>query len=357
MVLKRKLIYSLTLIALILIFINIFINPNQEERLPTSDNLSINEIENIFESVLDRFGIEKSWVDKRKFKNKISDSLSYYYSVKIPTDIPIPLILKELNDEFNNKSTDLKSIEKKEFGSSDVEIKNNNVIKLKAEINYSKELERKFSTAAFLLTDIEKFDEIGLQNFFNIPVKFGVLLPLRSTSIKKAEQILINKLEYFIIIDDDADNVDFELDEDFSISQISRNIKKIITSFNTPKIFFLPAKEEIFSKNFQDFLIGEFQKQKRRLISLDKIPNLKGENPTDLKSLIKFYFNNLRFNENKIFIINADDWLNIQDEINNYLKKGNKIVNPSSVLWDKVEPEKELIFLHYSIEIKIPILK
>ena len=332
MILKKKLIYLLTLIALILIFINIFINPNQEEKLPTSDNLTINEIENIFESVLDRFGIEKSWIDKRKFKNKINDSLSYYYLVKIPTDIPIPLILKELNDEFNNNSTELKSIERKEFGSSDVEIKNNNVIKLKAEINYSKDLERKFSTAAFLLTNIEEYDEIQYKNFFNIPVKFGVLLPLSSISIKKAEKMLYNKLEYFIIIDDDADNVDFELDEDFSITQISMNIKKIITSFNTPKIFFLPAKKNNFSKHFQDFLISEFQKHNRRLLSLDKIPNLKGENTKDLKSLINFYFNNLKFNENKVFVINADDWLNIQDDINNYLKKGNKIVNPSSIL-------------------------
>jgi len=126
-------------------------------------------------------------------------------------------------------------------------------------------------------------------------------------------------------------SVDFELDPMFSLEKLSKNIRNIISSFNSPDIFFIDDKKSKFDINAKNYIKEEFMKKNRRVISLNKYALLKGENKADLLSLMSFYLNNIKMGDSGVFRISANDFLMVQEEINKYVKKGNKILNPNKL--------------------------
>ena len=269
---------------------------------------------------------------KTKDKNNQFDSLKYNYQIQIPTSIPIPMIIKEISLKLKNKNVSITSKEEKINGTTELKIKSGSFIKLVANLEYNSLLQRPYSSIAFIINDVEELNENELNNLLTNSFKFGALLPLRSTSIVIAEKILASKKNYFINLDDDADKLNFELDEDLNVKQLKRNIKSIVSSFNTPRFYFISKKKTGFSNSFISFLTEEFSKQNRTVLRLNSFIKLQGENKQDLNSLLDFHLNKLKAGTSKLFIISIDDWWTIQTTLNYYLKKGNKIVLPAKLL-------------------------
>ena len=335
MEIKKRIVYILVAITVILIILNAALGSSGNdlvEKERAEDTLTRISIEKSFEKTLSDYGIQPDWIKKEKKSKSKFDSLKYKYKIEIPSSVPIPMIIKEISLKLKNKNADIFSKEEKINGSSELKISSGNFIKLFAKLEYNKNLQRAYSSIAFIITNVEDLNENELNTLLKNSYKFGALLPLRSSSIKIAEKILANKKNYFINLDDDADNLSFELDEDLKINELKRNIKSIISSFNTPKTYFINKKKTGFSNSFISFLSGEFKKRNRKILRLKSFIHLKGEDEKDLNSLLEFHLNKLQTGKSKIFIINISDWWNIQTTLNYYIKKGNKIVLPVKLL-------------------------
>jgi len=64
--------------------------------------LSADQINLNFLSSLKNLGIKESWVkSKTANRNKKNDSLKYNYKVEIPADLPIAVVLSEINEMFD----------------------------------------------------------------------------------------------------------------------------------------------------------------------------------------------------------------------------------------------------------------
>jgi hypothetical protein len=330
---KRKVIYFLVAVVAALLLINVLLSLIQTgNQNQNTDEISSSEIEKSFLSSLDNFGIKENWINKQKLKKKLSDSISYIYQIKIPLGLTIPQILKDMSEEFANKPAILNSEEKKIGGITRLEIKSRNSIKLISEFKYDPILEREFSQTGFILINYNESSEKEIDDIFKVLLPFGVLLPLESNSQIIAENVKNNKKEYFLELNDDCDDSGLELNDDLELEELTKNCNKIISNFNSPKYFFITKKESGFNFSTIDFISDKFENKGRKILKLENYTKLQSESISDLKSLYNFHLVNLKAGGDKIFLITVTDWLLIQNEISNYIKKGNKVVFPSQLL-------------------------
>jgi hypothetical protein len=331
MINKTKIIYFLVSIVVGLLLINVLLNTIKPKSIIKNDELSIVEIEQTFLNCIDEFGIDQSLITKNKLKKGQYDSLTYQYKIKIPSGVAIPVVLKDLNEMFINSSTSLTSSEKKVHGITSFTISSGGYTKLISEFKYQPELARQFSKIGFLITGFDEASDSELQTLFDIATPVGIILPLNEESQQTAELIKSKSYQYMIELNNDANFVDFNLDEDLELEKLNKNIKNIISSFNSPHVFFINKMESGFNASITNFISDEFQKRARKILTLNNYIYLKGENLSDLKSLINFHLNKMNYNNSKIFRISVEDWLSVQEELIGYTKKGNLIVSPTEI--------------------------
>lgn len=333
MINKRKIIYILVSVVSILLLLNVVLGITQKKpEKKIKKSLSINEIELNFFNTLNEFGIQQSWIQKRKLRKNTFDSLTHKFNVKLPAGVAIPVVIKDLNESFTGKPVSITSEEKKINGYTRLNIESGNFTKLITELRYDTKLFRDNSQIGFLITGLENTEDSYFKTLMQLAIPFGAILPLELKSTETAEILKSNGIDYFINLYSASDHADFELDKDFDLEKLSSNIKKIISSFNSPEMFFMNYEESGFDNSMKDFIIGEFNKRRRKIIPLNNFVLLKGENKKDLISLINFHLKNIKSDESKIFIVRISDFFEIQNEITSYLKRGNKVILPSLLL-------------------------
>jgi hypothetical protein len=333
MINKRKIIYVLVSFVSILLLLNVVLGITKKNHAEKpKESLSIDEIELNFYNTLNEFGIQQSWVQKQKLKKGTFDSLTYKFNVKLPSGVAIPVVIKDLNESFIGKPVSITSEEKKINGYTSLKIESGNYTKLITELRYDSQLFRENSQIGFLITDLEDTESSDFSTLKKLAIPFGCILPLELKSTEIAEILKSNGIDYFVNLYSDSENTNFELDKDFDLEKLSQNIRNIISSFNSPKIFLIDLNESGFDHNLKNFIIDEFNKRNRKIIPLNNYVLLKGENEKDLISLMNFHLNNVKAGESKVFKISVSDFFKMQDEITRYIKRGNKVITPSKLI-------------------------
>lgn len=331
--LKHTLIYFLSIVVAILLFINILIEPESTDAEQKIVKLtSVNDAEQLFKNILHDFGIKDDWIKQRRLKGVKYDSISHKYIVSVPQEVPIPQILKDLSLTIKKTNLAIHSTEKKNDGTTLLELKYLDVTKLYAELEYDNNLKRNFSQIAFIINDFIEGDSKSRQLIFKIQFPVGIILPLSNRSRDLAETIKNSRRDYFIEINDNSNDLDIELTEETGIDNFDSGIRKVISLFNSPKYFFINAEESDYTKNTMDFIKEKFKARGREIISVNSLKELKGEDEADLHSLVDFHLDGLKPGDAKVFLIGLDNWFAIQPEIIRYIKRGNRITSPSNLL-------------------------
>lgn len=331
MINKRKVIYFLVVLIASLLFLNIVLSTLDTKKTPLEISMTKKDIDQSFNLILQDFGIAENWIEKKKIRNSKHDSVNYQYRINLPLDIPIPLVIKDVNKTFNSKPVKVSSVELQVSGKSELKIESNKKLKLLAEFSYDKELVRKFSSIGFLLESKDQLSENQIRKIIELNLPVGIILPLNHESLDVAELIKSVGLEYFIELSENTNYVDFELNEELGLDKLSNSIKSIISSFNSPRVFFINELESGFNANIVEFISEKFEDRGRKILTSNNFSRLSGEDNNDLKSLLEFHLNKMKPNQNKIFRINYENWFKIQNELTIHLKKGNKIISPTKI--------------------------
>ena len=333
MITKRKIIYILTSVVVFLLLLNVllgFVNISMPSN--KSDSISKRIIDEKFLKVLSDYGISENWITNGKIQNGKSDSLKNSLIVRLPEDVPIAQIIKDINIEFTNQPVVISSSEEKINGLTNLIIESGKIIKLIADFKNEENLVRDFCFIGFILQNVEELNEAEFNELTENPIHFGAVLPLEVNSTIVAENLIKAKKEYFIELDDDSDNLNFDLSDDIETPEIKSNIKRIISSFNSPRIFFIDENNTGINKSIQKIIDEKLTERNRSLVFFNRLTFLKGENSEDLKSIFRFHLSNMKNGQAKTFRINVDDWFLIQDELTQIMKRGDRIVNPSTLL-------------------------
>src|SRR3989339_866827 len=127
---QKKIINILIGASIILLLSNVVLDFFDKKNNKTnSGEITVAKIDSIFFSVLNKFALKEEWIKKKNIKNKKTDSLQYVFDIKIPQDIPIASLLKEMNYGFGEQPVEITSEEKINFGKTVLKITSNEHLK------------------------------------------------------------------------------------------------------------------------------------------------------------------------------------------------------------------------------------
>ncbi|MCX7876680.1 MAG: hypothetical protein N2321_11015 [Melioribacteraceae bacterium] len=332
---KKKLVFYLSLLAISLLLTNILIDLfTKKKSYPNSKELSRTEVENVFWKVLDDYGIKANWVTKKKFKQVDEDSVNYQFNVLLSEDIPIPLIIKDINNVIRKDISAYVSEEKKIFGETELRIYSNEYLKLKVNFYPTKNLFRDNKEISFLISDAMDLNEENYKSFLfsNLPIN-AVIVPDPALT-QKADSLSKYSKEYVLLLNNDVDDTKMKLSQEFRTDILKKSIEAILGSFPKNKFVFVDENSNLFNSPIYNFVRDEFKKRNRTLFHMSECIKL-NQAEDEMFSKLKFYLEDT-ITKKKIFYTDFSNFMKMNPMIEKFRKKGGKVLPVSkSYLKDK----------------------
>jgi DNA-directed RNA polymerase beta subunit len=323
-----KLTYYLIGIAVALLIVNLsvdlFSNNNDNEKDNAVGEYSVRAIDSVFSAVLENHGIEESWVSKKKLKISGEDSVRYKIIVRLPEDLPIPLILRDLEYAIENDITSFVSEEKKIFGETELRVYSNEKLKLLADIVPDSKLKREQNNLAFIFYELEPGDS-EFTEILNMPYRFAVGFIPSEESKSAADSIKKYDKDYVVILNDDISS-DYRIKTRSHKKVIDNAINKIVTDFSKSIFYLIDEKSELYNSPVYNYVEERFKKRGVKLKRISDFILLDDEDKNELLSRFKYYCEDKSGARTKIFLITSDNFRVIKSEFDKYRKKGYRIV-------------------------------
>ncbi|MEW6701621.1 MAG: hypothetical protein AB1298_02780 [Bacteroidota bacterium] len=330
---KRKFVKYLFAAAVILLVANIAVDFFRKPKNETSiSELTTSQIETVFFRVLDEYGIEPVWITKKKVKLTGEDSISSQYFVKIPADVPAPLIIKEINKTIEKDITGFVSEEKKIFGSTEIRIYSNEILKLKAVLQPDKQIFRSRNELSFIIYDAFDLSQNNFNNFLSVHYQLAAVVVPGHEVIAKADSLKKYSKEFIVLLNDENGDSKMKLKQEYQKEILRGSIKNIVSSFKNAAAFVVDKKSLLFNSPIYNFVRDEFMKRGINLLSNTEFITLEADEETELISKFRFYCNDTTRTRQKLFMSSFDNFQKIRPELERFKKKGNKIISLSNSL-------------------------
>ena len=333
---RKKLVQVLFGIAVLVLIANLLVdkfftvdNPAGEEG---TEEINTIEIQKRFISSLHNLGINDLWVDTIK-SNKLS-SPEFSYRVFIPRDLPIAIAVNEIDNSFSSEEAMVTSEEKVMGGKTLLKIFSGNKMKLISELIYSNKIKRNVGRAGFLLTGFSDDNDSTLLKY---PESFALLLIPSKSSAKLVEEIINNRKEYVVYLNDDISELDYKLNEDYSKGRLKNSIREIAGTFSKAIFVLVDDKSNLYSSIIFPFVKEELLKRKIKVVKESSLIKLNADSEKDIISGFRNVLNSGSGDKGSLIVISVEDFLTIQPEIMNYRKVGYKFVNPSDIVFENQE--------------------
>jgi hypothetical protein len=330
---KKKVIGVLLTGTVLLLLVNVimeFLNKKPEEEIVKGK--TVNQLDSIFVSTLHDFGIEDDWITKRNINSKDNDSLNYNFRVKIPSSVSIPVILSRLNKDIDDPFIKITSAERKNFGSTDIQIYSNKVLKLYGSLILDDKIKRERSAISFIVDRTQVMDSTELKRILRMPFPLAVIFIPSPESKSNLSIVKEYEKDFIVQIDDGIEGPKFELKPDFEKGRLRSAVRAIISAYKNAALFVVNTNSDLFKSPVYNFISDEFKRYEKSLKLKRNIAELKGSSYDELKSRFKFYCENKEEEPNRILIIDANDFISLRDEIEKYRLKGNKFLLVSKML-------------------------
>lgn len=335
---SRKIIISLFVTVIILLLSNLTLEVLWSDKTPQPEykkEIDSNDIERIFKESLANLGIEKKWVNLQK-KRKVSSSVSgksfISYSIAIPVDLPITVVLNEIFISFKNYNLSIKSEEQKINGKTLLKISSGNNLKLTSEFFYDKSISRNAGSIGIFITGITNLDDEKRKALLSIPETFELLLVPSKQSSLILKTLRDFKRGYGILLNDDITDLEFKLSSKYSDRRLKSSVRNILGKFPGSSVFIIDNQSNLFSSNVSPLLKEEFKKRNLRLVSEDSLSELTNEGNNNALKDFRDKIEATKRGETAEFVITAEEFRLLQPEIIRFRKVGYKFLHPSELL-------------------------
>ena len=268
-------------------------------------------------------------------------SISKQFYVKLPADLSIPLIIKDVNNKIENDITGFVSEEKKIFGTTEIRIYTNELLKLKATLIPDSSTIRKRSELSFIISDAFDLGGSDFNSFLSIPYKLCTAVVPGPENIVKADSLKNYSKEYIALLNNDMTDTKFKLGSGDQKELLKNSIFNIIDGFRDAVLFSIDERSRLFNSTIYNYVRDEFKKRKIELVRLNEFILLQAEEDNELISKFKFYCDDKQNPTQKIFLVSFEDFLKLRTELERFRKKGNKVIPLSATnLVKKLREEK-----------------
>lgn len=324
---KKKISVLLFSIAVLLLLINVVVAKIYPLQTDVKKNVSEVEINKMFYDAIKKFGFNDEWINKKLVKDKFSSTSFTNYVIRVPSDLPIPVLLNQVFEDFSAAETTILSNEIKTGSLSTLEIFSVGKKILKADFDYDNSIRRKSGSIGFIIYDGDHLDEDNFKLLNSSAERFSFLF----YPGYELNKILDNcNKEFSLILNDDITEVDFKLETGYSADRLQLSVKAIINSFGNAAFFMIDDGSSLFSSSKGKMIIDWLEKSKLRFLHKDNIFHLSSE--FNLAGEFNEMLNVMNDGEAKLILISSSDYLSITDEITGKKKIGYKFINPSEVI-------------------------
>ncbi len=329
---SKLLLVVLFCLAILLLFFNLAIDKySQKEETLFVNELSAATIDSVFNSILSEYSISREQIKKIKPPYKKCDSLAAAYSISIPKDLPVPVLLHEVFNKLNKENTRFNSIEKAINNYSVLEISAAGNLKLYAEFKTDKNLLRENGKLSFALTGVENLNKDELQTLIDFPEFLSlVILPSQKNKDLSA-QINTNKKEAILLIDDSIEDSEFKFVKDYSRRRLKISVRLTIGAFQQSKFILIDDQSQIYNSPAFSFLEKEFDvRGGYNLIPLSVFERLDSDTEEKVVEQFRIGTKNLSKTDTRLFLCNMKNFYALLEELRRLQKSGVKII-PLSV--------------------------
>ena len=331
--LKRKVIGILLGVTVFLLLINSVVEFFTKKEIPvTVPGYSVAEAEEVLFSVTNSFGILPEWISVVNKKFPGQDSLKHSINISIPRDLPIPVIIKDLKDNYPD-SLKLITKETKKYGNTLIKLFREETQLLNLNYEYKDELIRPYCSLSFVLMPLETIDEQLMERIIRNNFPFCLSIIPSFANEKEVEKLSGLDKNFVILLNDEIPDNLFKLSTTSSSKRLKGAIEGIINSFGNSHVYFMDDNSDIYKSTSINFIRDEFRRQDVHLFPLSTLVDLSKKDQNEIGSLIKFYCSSSPADTNVNMYMNIEDFLDLEEVIGVYKKKGHvvKLINMDTV--------------------------
>jgi hypothetical protein len=331
--LSKKIALALFAIVLILLVLNIGITKYVQRNDPPKNKKSLSgiEIDKNFRTALFNYGFPQNWITNKKLKKISGDSLYSAYSIKVPNDVPIQVLILEMQNLFWNDDVTVSAEEITSSKKSLIKISSDNKLKLAAELYYDENVKREYGSISFLVYDLPLQTEDDLKEFFNTPEIFlPVLIPSENSKKRLTTLEKLNK-QFALLLNDDIDELNFKMSDNYSDNRIKKSIKEIVGNFYQSLFFIVDDQSDLYKSQKYNLIESELLKRKIKLVKTSELisfstNNMSGEE--SFKNIIKY----INKDDKKVLLLTADEFTSIVQLLPSFRKIGYRFVYAGDVI-------------------------
>ncbi len=335
--LQRKIIIPLIIIAVLLFITNFSLDlfwNDRVSKVEQKEEIDTAGIKKVFKESLYDLGFEDKWIKAltKGSKFKSSEEKAASYSISVPADLPITVILNEIFISFQKYDVHIKSEEQKINGKTLLELSLRNKPELNAEFYYDKSINRNAGNIGIFVTGITNLGTDDIKIFLSIPETFELLLIPSKNAAELLKTLNDNKKRYGILFNDGIPDIEYKLSSKYSRARLKSSIRNILGKFSEASIFIIDEKSKLYSSDVYPLLKEEFNKRKLKLIPEDSLSNISEESNSNVLENFKETIEKTKRGEEAVFIVTSGEFKLLQKEIAKYRKVGYKFVLPSELI-------------------------
>ena len=330
---KKKLIQILFGLAFVFLIANLVVNKLTHYHYTAIEKArSSNYINTKFFAALHSYGLENTWIKKERRYRKDDDSLNYKYKVEVPKDLPIALLLDEIEDSLGVNGIAMRTKELEFGGKTLLKVYSGDNLKLQAEFNYDENIERDAGTVGIIVKDADQLSNENFQKFIRLPERFSILLSPSKKSAALQQQITSAQKEICVLISDETTDLEYKMKSGFSPDRIRNSIRSIISDYSDAAFFVLDNKSALYFSPAMKIIKDFLDKGKIKYIRLSDCGVLNGGNAKETRNQFEDLVENSKSKINFILMLTPDEMNSQIPELIKFRKIGYKFVRPSVVL-------------------------
>lgn len=320
-------------VVVVLLASNILITKfvNKDEQPKNREVLSGVEIDSVLHTAFKNFGFSENWISKKKLKNISGDSLFATYSVKVPKDVPIHLLILELKNIFWDYDVKIDVEEIVSAKKTLVQLESDKKLKLAAELFYDEKIIREYGTVSFLVNDLPLQNDELLNNFLKTPELFYCVLIPNSDSKKHLSALSKAGKRFALLLNDDITELDYKIAANYSDERLLRSIKEIVGTFYSAAFFIIDEKSDLFESSKFPFLENQLKKRGITIVTTAKLHTL-NSNSINIEDKFQNFMLSVQKKDEKVLMVNADQFVTISTFIPSYRKIGYKFIYPGDII-------------------------
>lgn len=261
----RKIFFFLSGTVFVLALIYFSTRPKHElSRLEQkiANKITPEEARDSMSSVFREFGLEDSLCRPMKKRDLQKYDAQAGYQVTLPIDVPVPLLIREMEKKFYTKGAFITSVEKKNGLDFETTVSDSSTWKLIFHFTNDEKLKRPNLQIARLIKMPKDASEDDIAACLTGIENEALLLPLTKIAAKSTMRIHNAGCDYIIDLSDVSDEQAFKLDASFTKKRLDESFEEIFKNFPGSRAAYIRGNSAVHNSTAWPYIKAKLQKKK-----------------------------------------------------------------------------------------------